>query len=108
MRSVAFFLLVASCAVVPETKPDPPPVPPPRTMTIEVPADCPHMMVVDILSTSNHESEITVACFAQGGRTYMMTSTGPPVGSKNEPDIPTRLVIDYVPRSRLVTTSGPM
>ena len=74
-----------------------------QTWTVAVPDDCPHL-IVDVVS--EHEPTLVAACFTDSERTYFANRRGPPVGTKNEPDVPTRLVIEYVPLSEITAASA--
>ncbi|NBS41296.1 hypothetical protein EBS80_01390 [bacterium] len=98
---IAFVLFAACAAPAPSAAEVVPPAPPERTLTLAVPNDCPHLMVAEIFSEDG-ASDVTVACFdAYSNRTYLRNAKGPPVGIKNEPDVPTRLVVELVPRNEL-------
>jgi len=89
-------LLAAACAfappspvVAPAEIPDVVP-PAPLSLTVMVPADCPHM-IVDVDSTD--ASSLVIACFDGSNRTFFANQHGPPLGTAESAH--RQLVISY-------------
>lgn len=86
------------------TVPAPVPDPPGETMTINVPPDCPHV-IVDIVSDDT--SDVTVACFDRySGRTYLESYRAMPIGVFADPVRKDKLVIEFWPRDEPVRAAA--
>lgn len=92
--------LLLACATATSPAPVPEPVPEPagETVTLRVPADCPHI-IVDIVS--GETSDVTVACFDRhSGRTHLENRQAVPIGVAVDPARQDRLVVEFGPGVR--------
>lgn len=94
-------LLIACTTPQPvQTPPEPVVVAVPKTVTIAVPAKCPRLIVdiqpIDPHATDPAGSDITIACFGDAlARPSMTRIQSLPLGFQDDPNSPTRLVLEY-------------
>ncbi len=81
-----------------------PPPPPPKvasplpeevvnTITIKVPADCPHL-IVDV--TSDETTDVTAACFVNNERTYFAHEEAPLFCTADDPSVEEFVKLEYI------------